>query len=71
MTMNRRNFILTAAIAALAPQLARAHHGWSGFDANTPVYLRGKVKDLKWENPHATLSIEEQERHEREERVFR
>lgn len=56
--MNRRNFVLTAAIAALAPQIARAHHGWSGFDANTPVYLRGKVKEVKWENPHAMLSIE-------------
>ncbi|MDX5362906.1 MAG: DUF6152 family protein [Pseudazoarcus pumilus] len=56
--MNRRNFILSAAVAALAPQIARAHHGWSGFDANTPVYLRGKVKAVKWENPHAMLTIE-------------
>lgn len=56
--MNRRNFVLTAAIAALAPQLARAHHGWSGFAADTPVYLRGRVKEVKWENPHAMLTIE-------------
>lgn len=56
--MNRRNFVLTAALAALAPQIARAHHGWSGFDANTPVYLRGKVTAVKWENPHAMLTLE-------------
>ncbi|AUN96165.1 DUF6152 family protein [Pseudazoarcus pumilus] len=56
--MHRRNFILTAAIAAIAPQLARAHHGWSGFDADTPVYLRGRIKAVKWENPHAMLTIE-------------
>ena len=56
--MNRRNFVLTATLAALAPQFARAHHGWSGFDANTPVYLRGRVTDVKWENPHAMLTVE-------------
>jgi hypothetical protein len=59
--MNRRNFVLSAAIAALIPQIARSHHGWSGFAADTPVYLRGRVKEVKWENPHAMLTIEVQD----------
>lgn len=56
--MNRRRFLYGLALAGLVPQLARAHHGWSGFQADTPVYVRGRVKSVKWQNPHAELVIE-------------
>ena len=43
--MNRRELML-AALAAPAlglPLLARAHHGWSSFDQERPIYLEGRV----------------------------
>ena len=36
---------------------ARAHHGWSSFDESKPLYLTGKVKAVKWQNPHAEIVI--------------
>jgi hypothetical protein len=37
---------------------AFAHHGWSSFDESRPLYLVGKVKGVKWQNPHVELVIE-------------
>lgn len=37
---------------------ALAHHGWSSFDQDRPVYLEGKVLKSVWQNPHAELHIE-------------
>ena len=37
------------------PALARAHHGWSGFDQDRPIYLEGKAESVVWRNPHAEL----------------
>jgi hypothetical protein len=38
--------------------LAMAHHGWSAFDQDRPIYLEGKVTRVRWANPHAELQIE-------------
>lgn len=35
-----------------------AHHGWSSFDTERPVYLEGKVKSVRWQNPHAEILID-------------
>ena len=60
MSLNRRQTV--ALVAALASPFAAfrswAHHGWSSFDQNRPIYLEGKVVASKWQNPHAELSIE-------------
>ena len=58
--MNRRNLITTVLSipAAHWPLAALAHHGWSSFDQERPVYLEGKVVQAKWANPHAELDIE-------------
>ncbi|MES2936739.1 MAG: DUF6152 family protein [Pseudomonadota bacterium] len=53
--MKRRPFLIAAALAPLA---ARAHHGWSSFDADRPLYVEGKVVRVKWQNPHAELIVE-------------
>ena len=53
--MQRRTFIATALAAPLA---ARAHHGWSSFDQNRPIYLEGRATKVAWRNPHAELSLE-------------
>jgi hypothetical protein len=55
--MNRRQFVLTLPALSLAPA-ALAHHGWSSFDESKPLYLEGKVKSVKWQNPHAELVID-------------
>jgi hypothetical protein len=58
--MNRRELV-RAALAAPAlgmPLLARAHHGWSSFDQDRPIYLEGRVTKARWQNPHAELELE-------------
>jgi len=55
--MQRRTVLGGAALAALAPR-AFAHHGWSSFDQERPIYLEGKVVKVAWRNPHAELEIE-------------
>ena len=62
MPMSRRRFTLVTAATPLAAALttpsAWAHHGWSGFDQEKPIYLEGRVVQSKWQNPHAELLIE-------------
>lgn len=53
--MQRRTF---AALAALAPFAARAHHGWSSFDQGRPIWLEGRAAKVAWRNPHAELTLE-------------
>lgn len=63
--MMRRQALRLGAAAALAaatlplsfvPQ-AHAHHGWSSFDQERPVYLAGTIKSVRWQNPHAELVL--------------
>lgn len=60
MSIHRRQFaVLVAAIASpFAATRTWAHHGWSSFDQDRPIYLEGKVVSSKWQNPHAELVIE-------------
>jgi Family of unknown function (DUF6152) len=55
---NRRQVLLLCAAASAAPFSALAHHGWSSFDIDRPVYLEGKVSSVKWQNPHAELTLD-------------
>ena len=57
MTLSRRHVTLAGTLAATLP-LAHAHHGWSSFDQDRPVYLQGTVVESRWRNPHAELVIE-------------
>lgn len=53
--MQRRPLLL----AGLAlPFAARAHHGWSSFDQDRPLYLEGRAAQVKWRNPHVELMLE-------------
>jgi hypothetical protein len=60
--MNRRQLIAAslAPVAALAlrPGIAWAHHGWSSFDQERPLYLEGRAAKVTWRNPHAELELE-------------
>lgn len=53
--MNRRRFI--AAVGAAFALPARAHHGWSAFDEQRPLYLAGRVAKVQWANPHVELDL--------------
>lgn len=56
-----RRTLLRLALAAgplAAWPLARAHHGWSGFDTERPLYLEGRATAVRWRNPHAELELE-------------
>ena len=55
--MRRRDLLAAGALSAALP-VARAHHGWSGFDQDRPIYLEGKAVKVTWRNPHAEIEIE-------------
>lgn len=54
--MQRRSFIVAGAGGLLVP-FVHAHHGWSGFDQDKPIYLEGVAENVKWANPHAELNL--------------
>ncbi|HSI58969.1 MAG TPA: DUF6152 family protein [Ideonella sp.] len=58
--MHRRSFAAAAGSTLLAPLAipAWAHHGWSSFDQERPIYLEGKAAKVMWRNPHAELELE-------------
>ena len=55
--MERRTF-LAALPLLIAARPSWGHHGWSSFDENRPIYLAGKVVQVRWQNPHADLVLE-------------
>jgi hypothetical protein len=48
--MRCRSILAAALIAVALPVLA--HHGWSSFNQDQPLYLAGTVKSVQWRNPH-------------------
>ncbi len=52
----QRRLVLLAPLAATS--LAHAHHGWSSFDPDRPVWLEGRITQVRWRNPHAELELE-------------
>jgi hypothetical protein len=46
-------------LAALAmPSLVLAHHGWSGYDSNTPIKVAGTIREAGYEHPHGYIKLE-------------
>lgn len=58
--MKRRDVLRASAALPVAGLClpALAHHGWSSFDQNRPIYLEGKVVKSVWQNPHVELLID-------------
>ncbi len=58
--MKRRDALKSSVVLFVAGVClpALAHHGWSSFDQDRPIYLEGKVVKSVWQNPHAELLIE-------------
>jgi hypothetical protein len=55
--MSRRILALTMMLA-LAPVVAVAHHGWSGYDSSKPLNLEGTIRDSGYEHPHGYVRLE-------------
>lgn len=57
--MQRRQTLQLIATTALPAALsAQAHHGWSSFDLDRPIYLEGKATKVKWANPHTEMVLD-------------
>lgn len=54
--MMQRRTLLAVLPAFSLP--AFAHHGWSSFDQERPIYLAGRAAKVAWRNPHAELQLE-------------
>ena len=54
--MQRRHLLLAALAAPMTA--AHAHHGWSGFDQDRPLYLQGTARKVAWRNPHVEFDLE-------------
>jgi Family of unknown function (DUF6152) len=55
-----RRVVLPIAVVAGASALAAgafAHHGWGSYDAANPVTITGPIQTVKYENPHAEITV--------------
>ncbi len=48
--MKRRSMFAASLLLAMP---AFAHHGWSSFNQDQPLYIEGRLKSVQWRNPHA------------------
>ena len=53
----RRVLMLCLLLIAASAAGALAHHGWGSYDASKPVTVAGPIETLKYENPHATITV--------------
>ena len=54
--MRRCNFVYLVSGALLAAPVL-AHHGWSSFDQDKPLYLSGTLTQVRWQNPHIEVML--------------
>ncbi len=54
--MQRRHLLL-AGVSGFAPAVC-AHHGWSSFDTDRPIFLEGTAGKVSWRNPHAEIELD-------------
>ena len=53
-----RRAVLGLALAALlSVPAAEAHHGWSSYNTQVPLYLEGTRRRSQWRNPHPELVV--------------
>ena len=52
------SFHRAAAALVLAAAPAFAHHGWSDYDGDHPLTLKGRIQAASYENPHATITLD-------------
>ena len=56
--LSRATASLVAVALATVTVPAFAHHGWSDYDTDKTLTLKGRVKTSSYENPHATITLD-------------
>ena len=51
----KRSILLAGVLLFTGPAIA--HHGWGSYDAASPVTVSGPILTVKYENPHATITV--------------
>ena len=54
--MIERRLFIAGSLGLALPSWA--HHGWSSFDQDRPLYLEGRATKVVWRNPHGELELE-------------
>ena len=49
--------LATLAMGFAFPAAVFAHHGWGSYDAANPITVQGQIETLKYENPHASITV--------------
>jgi len=44
-------------LGLVLPTAVIAHHGWGSYDAAHPITVAGPIETLKYENPHALITV--------------
>jgi uncharacterized protein DUF6152 len=52
-----RKTLLLLGLALAMPTVVLAHHGWGSYDAANPITVQGSIETLKYENPHAQITV--------------
>ena len=55
---SRIALVLVLVALALAPTVAAAHHGWSGYDSSQVLNLSGTIREAGYEHPHGYVKLE-------------
>ena len=50
--------LLTLTVCAALSGPALAHHGWTGYDEDTPTNVVGTIRASSYDNPHATAQVQ-------------
>ena len=53
----KRRYLVHLMVSAMLATPVLAHHGWSSFDQDKPLYLSGTLTRVKWQNPHAEVML--------------
>ena len=52
-----RRLMLGLTLVAGSGAAVLAHHGWGSYDASRPITVVGPIETLKYENPHALITV--------------
>ena len=52
-----RALSLSLVLVAGSAAAVLAHHGWGSYDASKPITVTGPIETLKYENPHALITV--------------
>jgi len=53
-----KKLMIAATLATALPAAAIAHHGWSSYDANKVLTVKGKFRTVSWANPHGMATMD-------------